>query len=68
MKLRSGLWVLLGLLTGASAWASTEPYTFPFDDPYVATVIGTPRDVAAEPKPLHEAGAERGEPDDAAVG
>ena len=52
MKFRSGLWALFGLLTGASAWASTQAYTFPFDNPYVATVVGTPRAKAAEPKPL----------------
>ncbi len=55
MKGRNGLWVLLGLLISACAWAATEEYTFPIQDSYAATVVGTPRDVAAEPKPLRGA-------------
>jgi len=42
-----------------SAWASAADYTFPFEDPFVATVVGTPRDVAAEPKPLRGANVKR---------
>ena len=59
MKFRSGLWVLFGLFTGVSAWAGTVEYTFPFDNPYVATVVGTPREKAAEPKPLRGANIRR---------
>ena len=52
MKLTNSLWVLFGLLTSASALAATEEYTFPFTDPLVATVVGTPPDDRAEPKPI----------------
>jgi len=55
MKLRSSLWVLFGLLVSACALAATEEYTFPFTDPFVATVVGTPPDDRAEPKPLRGA-------------
>ena len=55
MKLRSSLWVLFGLLISACALAATEEYTFPFQDPFVATVVGTPPDDRAEPKPLRGA-------------
>jgi len=55
MKFRSSVWVLFGLLTSVCAWAGTEGYTFPIKDPFAATVVGTPRDVAAEPKPLRGA-------------
>jgi hypothetical protein len=55
MKFKSSLWALFGLLISACAWAGTESYTFPIKDPFAATVVGTPRDVAAEPKPLRGA-------------
>ncbi len=36
----------LGLILAAcwavTGWAATEPYGYPFDDPFVATVVGTP--------------------------
>jgi len=59
MKLRSSLWVLFGLLISACALAATEEYTFPFQDPYVATVVGTPPDGRAEPKPIQGANVTR---------
>ena len=59
MKTGNGLWLLLGLLVSASALATKAEYTFPFDDPYVATVVGTPRAKAAEPKPLRGANIQR---------
>jgi len=59
MKSKSSLWVLFGLLISASALAATERYTFPFQDPYVATVVGTPPDARAEPKPIQGANVTR---------
>jgi len=59
MKLRSSLWVLFGLLISACALAATEDYPFPFQDPYVATVVGTPPDGRAEPKPIQGANVTR---------
>ena len=55
MKIRSSLWLLFGLLISACALATTEEYTFPFQDPYVATVVGTPPAARAEPKPIRGA-------------
>jgi hypothetical protein len=55
MSVARSLGVILGLLFGVSAWAATGEYSFPLKDPFAATVVGTPRDVAAEPKPLRGA-------------
>jgi len=63
MKLKSSLWVLFGLLTSVCALAATEEYTFPFQDPFVATVVGTPPDDRAEPKPIRGANVTRMEID-----
>lgn len=43
----------LGLLLVAcfwalTGWAATEPYGYPFDDPFVATVVGTPEEDKAK--------------------
>jgi hypothetical protein len=55
MNFRKTVLFLFALLTSACAWASTTGYTFPVQDPYLATIVGTPRDVAAEPEPLRGA-------------
>jgi len=46
MKTRVGL--LLALLWLTSAGAIAETYDYPFDDPWVATVVGTPESYRAE--------------------
>ena len=46
MSFARSLGVVLGLLAGASAWAATHEYAYPLQDPFAATVVGTPRDVA----------------------
>ncbi|HHJ18127.1 MAG TPA: alpha/beta hydrolase [Gammaproteobacteria bacterium] len=42
----------LGLLAACfwavTAWAAAEPYGYPFDDPFVATVVGTPEEDRAK--------------------
>ncbi len=43
------------LLISTCGWASTESYDYPLNDPYVATVIGTPHALKAEPEPLRGA-------------
>jgi predicted alpha/beta-fold hydrolase len=54
MKPRSRLLFLLALLMCTHSWATTETYDYPLTDPYAATVIGTPRDLKAEPAPLRD--------------
>lgn len=39
------------LLPSAQALAAKDDYQYPFADPYVATVIGTPRELQATPPP-----------------
>lgn len=39
---------LLAACWVAATWAETEDYGFPFDDPFVATVVGTPAELRAE--------------------
>jgi predicted alpha/beta-fold hydrolase len=38
---------LLGVLWMVAAWASADAYDYPFDNPWVATVVGTPSDYRA---------------------
>ncbi|MGB5337778.1 MAG: alpha/beta hydrolase [Gammaproteobacteria bacterium] len=52
MKYRSSFLFFIALLLSVNGWAKTESYGYPFVDPYVATVIGTPRDQQAEPAAL----------------
>ncbi len=52
MNLKHALLFWLASLTSMCSWASTEPYDYPLKDPYVSTVIGTPRALKAEPEPL----------------
>ncbi len=52
MKSRRSLLFLFALLMSTHGWATTESYGYPLADPYAATVIGTPRDLKAEPKPI----------------
>jgi hypothetical protein len=40
--------MLLSLLAASSAFAATPAYDYPFGDPLVATVLGTPKDLLAE--------------------
>ena len=46
MKKRLGF--LLAMLWLTTSWATAEIYDFPFDDPWVATVVGTPEHYRAE--------------------
>ena len=55
MNFRKSVLFLVALLTGSCAWASATDYGYPILDPYAATILGTPRDAAAEPKPLRGA-------------
>ena len=43
-----GLMVVLAALWLQTGWAATEEYGFPFDDPFVATVVGTPSKYQAD--------------------
>ena len=59
MKSRNSLLFLLALLLSSYSWAKTEPYGYPIADPYAATVVGTPLELKAEPKPLRGAHIKR---------
>ncbi len=39
---------LFAAFSATTAWAATESYDFPFDNPFVATVVGTPEEYRAE--------------------
>jgi len=34
--------LIIACIWAGTAWAAAEPYGYPFDDPFVATVVGTP--------------------------
>ncbi len=40
--------LLLAAFSAAAAWAAEESYAFPFDDPFAATVVGTPPELRAD--------------------
>jgi len=40
--------LLFAAFSATIAWAATETYGFPFDDPFVATVVGTPEAYRAD--------------------
>jgi hypothetical protein len=46
--MRRVLGALLATFWLCVSWAATESYDFPFDDPWVATVVGTPESYRAE--------------------
>ncbi len=45
--LRSLIFLFTALLS-TTGWAAAESYGFPFDDPFVATVVGTPEEYRAD--------------------
>ncbi len=54
--MRSALALLLAMLWVTTGWAVGQSYDYPFSDPYVATVVGTPKKYRAPlPKkiPIH---------------
>lgn len=55
MNVKRKLLPLFALLVSSYSWSTAAPYDYPFTDPYVATIIGTPRDMKAEPKPFRDA-------------
>jgi len=46
--IRSPGLLLIACSWTVTAWAATEPYGYPFDDPFVATVVGTPEEDKAK--------------------
>jgi len=40
--------LLVACFWAVTGWAATEPYGYPFDDPFVATVVGTPDEYRAK--------------------
>ena len=40
--------LLLAAFSAAAAWAADESYAFPFEDPFAATVVGTPPELRAD--------------------